>query len=44
MVESALEEILLEYPNDPVVDKLKGKWKSFRTRDSSIESGKINNR
>ena len=25
MVESALEEILLEYPNDPVVDKLKEK-------------------
>jgi hypothetical protein len=26
-----------------IVDKLKGKWKSFRSRDSSIESGKINN-
>ena len=25
MVESAVEEILLEYPNDPVVDKLKEK-------------------
>ena len=25
MVESAIEEILLEYPNDPVVDKLKEK-------------------
>jgi hypothetical protein len=26
------------------IDKLKGKWKSFRSRDLSIESGKINNR
>ena len=25
MVESAVEEILLEYPNDPVVDELKAK-------------------
>ena len=25
MVESAVEEILLEYPNDPIVDKLKEK-------------------
>jgi hypothetical protein len=25
MVESAIEEILLEYPNDPVVDELKAK-------------------
>jgi len=25
MVESAVEEILLEYPNDPVVDQLKEK-------------------
>ena len=25
MVESAIEEILLEYPNDPIVDKLKEK-------------------
>ena len=25
MVESAIEEILLEYPNDPVVDELKEK-------------------
>ena len=25
MVESAVEEILLEYPNDPVVDELKEK-------------------
>ena len=25
MVESAVEEILLEYPNDPIVDALKEK-------------------
>ena len=25
MVESAVEEIMLEYPNDPVVDELKAK-------------------
>ena len=25
MVESAVEEIMLEYPNDPVVDELKEK-------------------
>ena len=25
MVESAIEEILLEYPNDPVVEELKSK-------------------
>ena len=34
MVESAIEEILLEYPNDPVVEEFKKKKLDVRTNKS----------